>query len=385
MKNIRNKYVFYIILALLSFVAGSVFNPNIKEAVAHTMFKMFDNENNYYQTKPVVNAPIAAGIAPGMGQNTIADIAEAVSPAVVSINVIAKNNMSLPPEFDDPFFKKFYNVPKELRGSGSGFIFDKKGYILTNAHVVKNATDIQVVLGNSKTYVGKVVGVDEKLDMAVVKINADNLPVVSLGDSDKIRPGEWVVAIGNPLGRFSHTITVGIISAKDRDNLDLDIDTSLIQTDAAINPGNSGGPLINLQGQVIGMNTAIIQGAEGIGFAIPINSLKQDIIDIMKEGKIKKKWKPLLGVYLGDVTPDVAQFLNLPKASGALIQNIVPDSLAYRAGLKQGDVIWQFKGKIINNSKELQDAVKSVKEGEKVEIKIWRNGEIKKFDVLFDN
>ncbi len=382
----NNKYVFYILLAIVSFTLGSVFNPNVQDMAKHAMFKLFDNENNYFQTKPVVSEPSVVAAAPGTGtNNTIADIAEAVSPAVVSINVIAKNNMTLPPEFDDPFFKKFYNIPKEQKGSGSGFIFDKKGYILTNAHVVKNATDIQVVLGNSKTYVGKVIGVDEKLDMAVVKINADNLPVVSLGDSDKARAGEWVVAIGNPLGRFSHTVTVGIISAKDRDNLDLDIETSLIQTDAAINPGNSGGPLLNMQGQVIGMNTAIIQGAEGIGFAIPINSLKQNIIDIMKDGKIKKKWKPMLGVYLSDVTNDMAQFLGLPKATGALIQNVVPGSLAHRNGLKAGDVIWLFKGKAINNSKELQDAVKSVQEGEKVEVKIWRNGEIKKFDITFED
>jgi len=243
--------------------------------------------------------------------NPIAEIVEKASPAVVNIDTETMVRQSLGPFGDDPFFREFFGEQFErftriipMKGKGSGFIVSEDGYILTNNHVVADADKIEVTLADGTSYPAEIVGTDPTFDLAVIKIGAKGLPVLELGDSENVRVGEWVVAIGNPYG-FESTVTVGVISAKDRSvrarNLNFD---GFLQTDAAINPGNSGGPLLNLDGEVIGINTAIIPYAQGIGFAVPVNMAKQVLDDLVKYGTVKRGW---LGVYIQPLTPEFAE------------------------------------------------------------------------------
>ncbi|GAI04560.1 unnamed protein product, partial [marine sediment metagenome] len=263
------------------------------------------------------------GVAPSL-QETLIQASEEVAPAVVNIRIIQFTY--------DSFFRV---VPRE--GQGSGVIFSKEGYILTNEHVIHEAREINVVLPDGREFKGKLIGSDPSVDLAVVKVTAKNLPLAKLGNSDKLRPGEFCIAIGNPFG-LQNTLTFGVISAMGRDigAAPEEILENLIQTQAPINPGNSGGPLINLEGEVIGINTAIIPYAQGIGFAIPINTAKEIIDELISYGRVIRPW---LGIYSLCVTPQVKERFNLSVDSGCYIVEVVPQSPAEKGGIKEGDVI----------------------------------------------
>ncbi len=328
-------------------------------------------------------------------QEQLIDVIANIKPAVVSITTVYTYEVKVPDfYFGDPFedfFNEFFGYPRikpkqqykqyKAEGGGSGFIISPDGYILTNEHVVQNATEIKVYVnidGQDKEFKGKVVGKDPKTDIAVVKINAKNLPYVKLGDSDRIRIGEFVIAIGSPFG-LEQTVTVGIISAlRQRVRVEGREYRDFIQTDAAINRGNSGGPLCNLNGEVIGINTAIYAPTgvfSGIGFAIPINRAKEILDTLIQKGKVSRGW---LGVEIVAVDEAIANQFGLSKKQGVLINRVLKDTPAEKAGLKRGDVIVSVKAKgktiEINTPQELQDVIFSLQPNEKVELKIIRDG-----------
>lgn len=311
----------------------------------------------------------------------VADIVERVSPAVVNIDTlrIAVFRSPLAPFFSDPFFRRFFGDIPDLerqipqRGIGTGFVFRSDGYILTNEHVVRGANEIKVTFIDGKEYEGRVIGADPLTDIAVVKIDADNLPTIPLGDSDKARVGEFVIAIGNPYG-LSHTVTVGVLSAKGRPLSAGDSGReyeNFLQTDAAINPGNSGGPLLNLRGEVIGINTAILPYAQGIGFAIPINMAKSILDQLITKGKVVRAW---LGVYIQDLTPEMAEKFGLSEAKGALVADVSKGSPAEKAGLRRGDIILKVDEKETPTVSDLQREIRSHRPGDRVRLEIWRDG-----------
>ncbi|MCL6634232.1 MAG: trypsin-like peptidase domain-containing protein [Peptococcaceae bacterium] len=330
---------------------------------------------------------------PGLGPDTIPDIVSRVSPAVVRINTVVKRNggSQLDPFFNDPFFRRFFgdqfsmpSQPEVSRGLGSGFIVSADGYILTNEHVISGADEIEVTLaGREEPYRARLVGSDHDLDLAVLKIDAGgDLPTVPLGNSDTVRVGDWVVAIGNPYG-LDHTVTVGVISAKGRPVTVEDRRyRNLLQTDASINPGNSGGPLLNLKGEVVGINTAINAQAQGIGFAIPSSTVQSVFNDLVQRGKVDHPW---LGVYLQQVTADVARYLGLKSLSGALIASVVKGSPAYKAGLQQGDVVVRYNGSEINSPSDLIEQVGATAVGSRVEVQFVRGGETRTATVTIES
>jgi serine protease Do len=275
--------------------------------------------------------------------------------------------------FQDFFNRFFQNMPQHpytSRSLGSGFIISDDGYILTNYHVVADADEVKVKLSDSREFKAEVKGWDDKLDLALLKIKTkDHLPVAKLGDSDKTQVGEWVMAIGNPFG-LGQTVTAGIVSAKERVIGSGPYD-DFIQTDASINPGNSGGPLINAEGEVIGINTAIVAGGQGIGFAIPINMAKNVINQLKEKGKVTRGW---LGVVIQAITPDLAKSFGLKGEAGALVSEVMKDSPAMKAGFKSGDIITEFNGKKIRDMNELPLMVASTPVGKKVKVEIMRDG-----------
>ncbi|MEJ2656176.1 MAG: Do family serine endopeptidase [Desulfobacterales bacterium] len=326
----------------------------------------------------------------------VAKVAKESLPAVVHIDVTESQEVKNPllPFENDPFFHYFFNVPRhmprkfkrELMGLGSGMIMNDKGYILTNNHVVAGANTIQVYLADGRNYPGKVVGTDPKTDLAVVKIKTDEkLPHVTFGDSDKMEVGDWVVAIGAPRG-LDQTVTQGIISAKHRRGiLNPSSYQDYLQTDAAINPGNSGGPLLNLKGEVIGINSAIISesgGFEGIGFAIPSDIAVHIADELIKNGKVVRGW---LGVSIRDVTPALQESMKLSVSKGALIVEVVKGGPADKAGLQKNDVITMYQGKAIRNSSDLQNQVANTPPGKEVDITVVRNGKSRNFKVKVAN
>ncbi len=333
-----------------------------------------------------------------------ADIVEKVQKAVVHIKVEKTINTSQHPStlnnpyelFNDEFFDRFFpgmrperrpRLPQHRKfkqeGLGSGSIIDGQGHILTNNHVVGDADKITVRLTDGREFDAKLVGTDPLSDIAVIKIKGLNLPQMPLGDSDEVRVGESVIAIGNPFG-LSYTVTMGIVSAKGRSNVGIVDYENFIQTDAAINPGNSGGPLINLQGQIIGVNTAIFTksgGYQGIGFAVPVNMAQHIMNELISEGKVSRGW---LGVGIQDVTPDLAKNFGLEKNQGALIASVMPKSPAAKAGVKQGDVIVQFGGRRIIDSSHLRNTVANTKPGSKISVELIRKGKSKLVTVTLD-
>ncbi|MFZ5591226.1 MAG: trypsin-like peptidase domain-containing protein [Bacillota bacterium] len=323
---------------------------------------------------PAVSVPV--------GSNVIPDIVQRTSPAVVLIETTAekKTRLNYDPFFNDPFFREFFGgrLPFDsrtevVRGMGSGFIISRDGYILTNEHVVSGADQIQVtIVGHDKPYKARIVGADHDLDLAVLKVDAgNNLPFLALGDSDKVRVGEWAIAIGNPHG-LDHTVTVGVISAKGRPVSVQDRNyKNLLQTDASINPGNSGGPLLNLNGEVIGINTAVNAAAQGIGFAIPTSTVKPVLETLITKGKLLRPW---LGVYIQSVTQDIASSLGLSKPEGVLITSLVEGGPAYKAGLEQYDVILEIDKQKISDTGALTAKVEKLQVGQKVNVLVFRNG-----------
>lgn len=305
-----------------------------------------------------------------MAENTIADIAEEASKSVVNLNVRVDNPMR-------PMLEMMgINAPPQ-EGIGSGIIVKSNGYILTNHHVVGNATDILVTLNDKRRFKGKVVGKDIYTDLAVVKIDATDLPVAKMGTSKTLRPGEWVIAIGSPWG-FDHSVTMGIISAVGRNVFEVNNNrTELIQTDAAINQGNSGGPLINIHGEVIGINEAIMRperGAQNMCFAIPVDIVK-DVADSLISGK--KIQHPYVGLGMNDVSEELLQAMGLPKNThGVVVAHIVPNSPAERSELAIADVIQKIDGKDVNSAPEVKAIIKQHKPGEKLNMLVLRKDKL---------
>ncbi|HKY95213.1 MAG TPA: DegQ family serine endoprotease [Kiloniellales bacterium] len=310
-------------------------------------------------------------------------LAKEVTPAVVNIAsahaVEAQQQMPFQAPPGSPFeefFKQFQdpNRDETMTALGSGFIIDPTGYIVTNNHVVENATEVTVRLGDDSVYAAKVVGVDPQTDVALLKIEADReLPSVPLGDSDAAEVGDWVMAVGNPFG-LGGSVTAGIISARGRD-IDAGPYDDFLQIDASINHGNSGGPLFDMDGKVIGVNTAIYSpngGSVGIGFAIPSNIVKSVVAELKEDGKVDRGY---LGVMLQPITPELASALGLEKAEGAMVADILPDGPAAKSDLRKGDVILSFAGKDVSDPRGLARAVAAEKAGEKVSVTVWRDGE----------
>jgi serine protease Do len=311
-----------------------------------------------------------------------APILQPALPEVVSITSSRLVKVPQMPFFNDPFFQQFFGgqfqrqpQQERERALGSGVIVSPDGYILTNNHVIEKATEIKVILSDKRQFPGKVVGTDPRTDIAVVKIAATGLPTIRLGDSSKLRVGDYAFAIGNPFG-VGETATMGIISATGRNGLDIEDYEDFIQTDAAINPGNSGGALLNARGELIGINTAILSGGsggnQGIGFAIPINMAKYVMDDILKHGKVVRGY---IGVGIQEVTPDLAKAFHVPAEKGALVGNVDPNSPGGKAGLQRGDVITELNGQPIPGPNDLRLKIGTMAPGTSVHLKVDRNGE----------
>ncbi|TLM65226.1 MAG: Do family serine endopeptidase [Deltaproteobacteria bacterium] len=323
------------------------------------------------EVKPPVEQPPADLLTT---QRAFTEVSAKVTPAVV--NIRAERVRAVPrlgPLFED-FFGDLFPAPRQPQSEqslGTGFIISADGVILTNAHVVEGAEKIKVRLPDQRVFPGDVLGVDPKTDVAVLKISSDQpLPVAVLGDSDRIRVGQWALAIGNPFGLDS-TLTVGVVSATERANVGIEDYESFIQTDASINPGNSGGPLLNVYGEVVGMNTAIVAAGQGIGFAIPINLARQVAEQLIATGRVTRGW---LGVTMQPVDAALAESFGLDRASGALVTRVLADSPAEKAGLKRGDVLLTFAGKAVRGVRELQLLVASAPIGRAVPVEILRDG-----------
>jgi len=321
----------------------------------------------------------------------MAEIVEAVNPAIVNVSSTRtiKMQRGIEPFFKDPFFRRFFGdewpfrMPKERKtvSLGSGVIVDSKGYILTNNHVIQGAEEIKVTLSDKREFKGKVIGTDAMTDIAVIKIEADRLQTITWGDSDKLRVGETVLAIGSPYGLTS-TVTMGIVSAVGRANVGIADYEDFIQTDAAINPGNSGGALVNVRGELVGINTAIFSttgGYQGIGFAIPSNMAKAVMNSLIKTGKVIRGW---LGVTIQNITPELAKQFNLKEEKGALVADVIEGSPAEKAGIHRGDVIMEYEGKKIDEPYQLRNMVANTSPGISVELKIIRENRIQTKKVI---
>jgi len=309
-------------------------------------------------------------------QQAFTALAQKATPSVVNISTISRKRVEQPffqfsPFFDDFFGERSRPQYRQSSSLGSGFLINREGYILTNDHVIRDADTIKVKLSNEKVYDARIVGRDPKTDLAVIKIDSrESLPFAVLGDSDKLRVGQWAVAIGNPFG-LDRTFTVGVISATGRSNMGIETYEDFIQTDASINPGNSGGPLLNIYGEVIGINTAIVAAGQGIGFAIPINMAKHVVEQLVSKGSVSRGW---LGVSIQPVTDEIAAGFGLKKAAGALVNGVVDGSPAARAGIRQGDVITAIDGREIKDVQQLQRVVAEIPIGKRVELTLVRGG-----------
>jgi serine protease Do len=341
--------------------------------------------------------PVMAKSLPGMPQsfhpNLIADVAEMVAPSVVNIDVEATTKATAPDlsglPFSDDILRRFFGMdanspftpfggqsgvpgmPQKVSGNGSGVIISQDGYILTNNHVIDSANKMTVTLNDGRQFQARLVGRDAYSDIAVLKIDAPNLKPANLGNSEKLRPGEWVVAVGSPLG-FDHTVTLGIVSALSRRIPDLNSNMSFIQTDAAINPGNSGGPLVNLKGEVIGINTAVSGRGQNIGFATPIDKVREIANTLMAGKQVVRPW---IGISMVELNPELAKHIGLPPATqGIVIAQVMQNSPAYRAGLMQGDVIQKVDGKLVQKAEAMQEIVRAKPLNTTISIGILRNG-----------
>ena len=338
-------------------------------------------------TLAVIAPPAPAAMPASVGDTpvpSLSPIVKKVSPAVVNIATrgTIKDKGPQNPLLDDPFFRRFFDVPQDsgprerpFQSAGSGVIFDAKaGYIVTNAHVVENASEITVTLQDGRDLKAEIVGSDEPSDVAVLKVKSDGTLVqIGLGDSAKVEVGDFVLAIGNPFG-LQHTVTSGIISGLSRSGINPDGYEDFIQTDASINPGNSGGALVNLHGELIGINTAILSrsgGNIGIGFAIPVNMAHSVMDQLIKYGSVKRGQ---LGVSMYTVTPDIAHSLGLANAMGALVSQVVEGSPAEKAGIHTGDVITSVNGQPVKSNSELRNSIGLMRVGDKVEIGLLRDG-----------
>jgi len=312
-------------------------------------------------------------------EDAFTSVADRVTPAVVNVSTLS-SKASTPGEdperfrefFGEEFYDKYFKRrPREdARASGSGVIVDPNGYILTNNHVVENAREITVRLSDSRKFTATLVGRDPKTDLAVLKIDSPNpLPVAEMGDSDRLKVGQWAIAIGNPFG-LDRTVTVGIISATARTRVGVATYENFIQTDASINPGNSGGPLLNLDGRVIGVNTAIVASGQGIGFSIPINEARLVMNHLIKSGRVVRGW---LGVAIQDVTEELSRSFGVREREGVLVADVIKGGPAEQAGVRPGDVVVEFNGSKIKEVPDLQRRVANVTPGEKVKLIVVRD------------
>jgi serine protease Do len=362
-------------------LASHAHNPRVILLVFIALF--------FLGAQPLITASSVAHAAPDLS-TAIVEIAKKTIPAVVHIEVTERQEVANPflPFEGDPFFRRFFGNPKmpkkfkrEVRGLGTGMIIDARGHILTNYHVAGGATKIEVVLADGRHFEAKLVGGDPKTDLAVIEIpTKDQLPYITFGNSDKVEVGEWVVAIGHPRG-LDQTVTQGIISAKHRRGItDPTSYQDFLQTDAAINPGNSGGPLLNLKGEVIGVNAAIASqsgGSEGIGFAIPSNIAQHISKLLIANGKVERGW---LGVSVQDITPELAKTAGVQMTKGAYIADVVKGGPAEKAGLRKGDVVVAYQGKEITDSSTLRNEAANTAIGSQARVTILRGG--KKSDVV---
>jgi serine protease Do len=326
---------------------------------------------------PVTPVPVLPVQMPPQG-GTFASVADAIKPAVININTVSKTTgpqgrTPFEEYFGEEFFRRFFGeVPERIpqRSLGSGVIVDPTGTALTNAHVVDKATEIEVVTLDGGKHRAKIIGVDKKTDLAVLKLDDGKaaFKYARLGDSDRIQVGDWVLAVGSPFG-LQATVTAGIISAKAR-QLDQGPFDDFLQTDAAINPGNSGGPLVNMQGEVIGINTAIVAGGSGIGFAIPSNMARKIYTELRDKGRVTRGW---LGVSIQPLTPELARSFGSKDAKGVLINEVMPDSPAAKSGLKPGDILLEFEGRPMEGPGDLQRAVGFFSPDRSAKVKIWRD------------
>jgi Do/DeqQ family serine protease len=333
-----------------------------------------------------VSAPAELPASAKVGQlpdNPFVQVAEQVTPSVVNISTVTTGKGRTASELfrpfgNDPYFRDFFDrffegMPRRRQQTslGSGVVIEKGGLILTNNHVVKDADEITVRFSNKQEAKGKVVGTDGKTDLAVIRVSTrEDLPVARLGNSDSLRVGEWAIAIGNPFG-LDHTLTVGVVSATGRSEVGIAAYENFIQTDASINPGTSGGPLLNVRGEVIGINTAIVASGQGIGFAIPINMARKIMEDLVKKGKVTRGW---LGVGVQPLTPELAKSFGV-SGDGVLVNQVMPKSPAEAAGLKVGDLILGVDGKVIKDPRELQRIIAEIDIGKSVEVSILREKE----------
>jgi serine protease Do/serine protease DegQ len=327
-------------------------------------------------------APLASAQLPAQVGETpvpsLAPMVKRVTPAVVNIatkGTVQEQN----PLLNDPFFRRFFDVPntpqrRQFQSAGSGVIVDaKQGYIITNAHVIENATEITVTLLDNRSLTAKVVGKDEGSDVAVLQVQGTNLTAIPIADSDKAEVGDFVVAIGNPFG-LGHTVTSGIVSALGRSGINPEGYEDFIQTDASINPGNSGGALVNLSGELVGINSAILSrtgGNIGIGFAIPSNMMKTVMSQLIKYGTVKRG---VLGVNIQTLTPDIAESMGAANAQGALVSQVVEGSAAEKAGIKAGDIITAINGKPVKDAQGLRNSIGMLSIGERVDVALLRDG-----------
>ena len=387
----------------LSFLAGAVLVGGLMFASdKYNLFTEADNlpagvssGSNIAQAASGGGSTVTTAANEVVRPNTIAELVEVASPAVVKIETYATQRSRSSGQYQD-FFDYFFGIPSQPSqpeskqgqlvqvGSGSGFFFDKEGYILTNEHVVNGAEQVKVVVeGEKEPYVAEVLGTAYNLDLAVLKIEGKgDFPTLPLGDSSKAKVGDWVVAIGNPY-EFDHTVTVGVVSAKER-AIDIQ-DTegtrqyqALLQTDASINPGNSGGPLLNLNGEVIGINTAVNAQAQGIGFAIPTSTIN-DVLETLKANK--QVPIPYIGVVMGDVPEEYIDDLGLKNGDGAFISDVIFRSPAHKGGLQKYDVIVGIDGKAMKSADDVKKAINGKKPGDKITVNVIRNGKEITLDV----
>lgn len=366
--------------------------------------RYLQSENPIRQTAsmtPAIQQPLPPQPSPSLSRlpispnnvNFIAEAAQKVGPAVVRIDAARKVESRLPELFQNPLFRGFFGNEKPIpsderveRGTGSGLILSTDGRLVTNAHVVAGADIVRITLKDGRSLDGRVLGVDQLTDVAVVKIEAKDLPTVSLGSSQNLVPGEWAIAIGNPLG-LDNTVTVGIISATGRSSSQVGVPdkrVNFIQTDAAINPGNSGGPLLNSNGEVIGINTAIRAGAQGLGFAIPIETAQRVANQLFDKGRVEH---PFLGVQMVTLSPDMRRKisqetdLKITQDQGVLIVRVLEKSPAEKSGLRAGDIIEKIGDLAVKDTSTVQQVVESNEVGVVLEMEVNRNGRKQKLQV----
>ena len=376
-KELRIRRWVATVVVLVALAGGALLSQGFRNWTEHTVFGA--------SKTPIAVAQNALPVSLGNFANGFSAVLKPALPAVVNISsskMVKPGQNQMSPMFNDPFFRQFFGdqfgqmKPRTEREQslGSGVIVSPDGTILTNNHVIDGASDIKVFLSDKREFKAKLIGTDPKTDIAVLKIDATNLPTLPLGDSNQLQVGDLIFAIGDPFG-VGETATMGIVSATGRGNLGIENYEDFIQTDAAINPGNSGGAMIDIHGNLVGINTAILShgagGNEGVGFAIPVSMVKPVMDQIMTHGKVVRGY---LGVHIQDVTPDLATAFGLKQGGGVLIGDVSPDTPAARAGLKKGDVILQINGQPIDARNQLQVQIAQMAPGTPVKLQIWRNG-----------